>query len=158
MHPNAKLIERFYTCFQKKDAEGMAACYHPDVVFSDPVFTELHGDRAGAMWRMLAARAKSLEVTFRDVTADDTRGSAHWEAVYPFSQTGRRVHNVIDASFLFKDGKIIRHEDRFDLWRWAGMALGVKGRLLGWLPPVQGAIRKKAADGLDEFVAARARS
>src|SRR5438105_12883584 len=137
MHPNASLIERFYTCFKQRDTEGMIACYHPEIEFSDPVFPDLKGERAGAMWRMLAARAKSLELHFSDVMADDLRGSASWEAIYPFSATGRRVHNKIRASFEFKDGKIYRHRDDFDLWRWAGMALGLKGQLLGWLPSVQ---------------------
>ena len=151
MHPNASLIETFYTSFQKRDAEGMAACYHPEVRFSDPVFGELVGPRAGAMWRMLAGRAKTLEIEFRDVAADDRTGSAHWEARYLFSATGRQVHNKIDAKFELKDGKIFRHTDTFDLWRWAGMALGMKGKLLGWLPPIQQAIRAKALRGLEEF-------
>lgn len=156
MHPNARLIETFYTSFQKRDAEGMVACYHPDVRFSDPVFHELVGPRACAMWRMLCKRAKDLEIEFRDVQADDKTGSAHWEARYLFSATGRNVHNVIDAKFEFRDGKIVRHADTFDLWRWAGMAMGAKGKLLGWLPPVQQAIHKKAMGGLDEFERAQA--
>ena len=156
MHPNARLIETFYTSFQKRDAEGMVACYHPDVRFSDPVFHELVGSRACAMWRMLCKRAKDLEIEFRDVQADDKTGSAHWEARYLFSATGRNVHNVIDAKFEFEGGKIVRHADTFDLWRWAGMAMGAKGKLLGWLPPVQQAIHKKAMGGLAEFERAQA--
>lgn len=156
MHPNARLIETFYTSFQKRDAEGMVACYHPDVRFSDPVFHELVGARACAMWRMLCGRAKELEIEFRDVQADDRTGSAHWEARYLFSATGRKVHNVIEAKFELRDGKIVRHVDTFDLWRWAGMALGPRGKLLGWLPPVQRAIHAKAIAGLDEFERSRA--
>ena len=156
MHPNARLIDSFYSSFQKRDAEGMVACYHPEVCFSDPVFGELQGGRACAMWRMLCARATSLEIEYRDVKADDRSGSAHWEARYLFSATRRQVHNVIDAAFEFKDGKIVRHADTFDLWRWAGMALGPKGRLLGWLPPVQRAIQRQALGGLDAFERGRA--
>jgi len=156
MHPNARLIETFYTSFQKRDAERMVACYHPDVRFSDPVFHELVGARACAMWRMLCGRAKELEIEFRDVQADDRTGSAHWEARYLFSATGRKVHNVIEAKFELRDGKIVRHADTFDLWRWAGMALGPRGKLLGWLPPVQRAIHAKAIAGLDEFERSRA--
>jgi len=156
MHPNARLIETFYMSFQKRDAEGMVACYHPDVRFSDPVFHELVGARACAMWRMLCGRAKELEIEFRDVQADDRTGSAHWEARYLFSATGRKVHNVIEAKFELRDGKIVRHADTFDLWRWAGMALGPRGKLLGWLPPVQRAIHAKAIAGLDEFERSRA--
>jgi ketosteroid isomerase-like protein len=153
MHPNAQLIERFYTAFQNHDGDTLAASYHPEAVFSDPVFVELRGPRVGAMWKMLATRAKDLQIEFRDVHADDTTGRAHWEAHYTFSETGRHVHNVIDASFQFRDGKIIRHDDRFDLWRWSAMALGTRGKLLGWFPPVQRAIRAKAARNLDKFVA-----
>lgn len=152
-HPNSQLLETFYEAFARRDGEAMAACYAPDVQFSDPVFPDLRGPRAGNMWRMLTERAADFELTFRDVTADDRTGRAHWEATYTFSATGRRVHNVIDATFEFRDGKIVRHADRFDLWKWAGMALGLKGKLLGWAPPVQGAIRKLARRGLDAYEA-----
>ena len=75
-----------------------------------------------------------------------------------FSQTGREVHNVIDAAFTFEDGKIRTHMDRFGFWRWAGMAFGVPGTLFGWLPPLQGAVRKKARAGLDAFIAKRVKA
>jgi len=155
-HPNAKVIEKLYTSFKQRDPAGMIACYADDVWFSDPVFRDLRGARAGAMWRMLCERATSLELTFSDIVADDTTGRAHWEARYVFSATGRKVHNVIDARFEFRDGKITRHADTFDLWKWAGMALGAKGKLLGWSPPVQNAIHKTAVRGLDAFQAKRA--
>ena len=156
MHPHAQLITDFYAAFARRDAEAMAAAYHDDVVFSDPVFGELQGERARDMWRMLCARAADLRITCSGVTADDNQGRAHWEAHYTFSATGRPVWNRIDARFGFKAGKIVRHADRFDLYRWAAQALGPKGRLLGWLPPVQRKIQRTAARGLDAFVAARA--
>jgi len=152
-HPHAQLIDTFYAAFSKRDAETMVSCYHADVWFSDPVFLDLRGPRAGNMWRMLCQRATTLTVEYSGISADDTTGKAHWEARYDFTATGRKVHNIIDARFEFKDGKIIRHADTFDLWRWAGMALGPKGKFLGWLPPVQGAIRKQAIKGLDAFEA-----
>lgn len=148
MHRHAQLIDRFYEAFARKDADDMVACYHADVVFSDPVFGELRGERAKAMWRMLCTRAKDLELEHSRVVADDDRGSAHWEARYTFTGTGRKVHNIIDAQFRFADGKIIRHDDTFDLWRWSGMALGPVGKLFGWLPPLQHSIQKKALAGL----------
>ncbi len=151
MHPNASLLETFYAAFKKRDAETMVGCYHPDIWFSDPVFHDLRGPRAGAMWRMLCARATTLVIEYSGISADDKTGRAHWEARYDFTATGRKVHNVIDATFEFKDGKIIRHADKFDLWRWAGMALGPKGKLLGWLPPIQNAIHKNAVKSLDSF-------
>ena len=155
MHPNAQLIQHFYTSFQRRDSAGMAECYHPEIVFSDPVFTHLEGTQATAMWQMLCARGKDLTITFADVRADDRTGAAHWEATYSFSKTSRKVHNVIEAAFEFREGKIIRHTDSFNLWKWASMALGAQGTLLGWLPPVHSAIRKDARKTLDAFILKR---
>ncbi len=148
MHPNAALIHRFYDSFAALDAEGMKACYHPDVVFTDPAFGELRGPQAGAMWTMLCARAKDLEVSVSDVEADDQRGHAHWDARYTFGQTGRKVLNRIDAEFEFRDGLIIRHADTFDFYAWARQALGPAGLLLGWTPVIQNRVRSAARAGL----------
>ena len=155
--PNAKLIERFYGAFSGRDVDAMLRCYHPQVVFSDPVFGTLAAAEASAMWRMLNGRARDLRVEFRDVGANDSSGRAHWEAWYTFAATGRAVHNRIDAEFQFADGLIVRHVDRFSLWRWAAMALGAKGALLGWVPSVRGAIRAQAAKGLAAFPGAAPR-
>ncbi|MCA9705062.1 MAG: nuclear transport factor 2 family protein [Myxococcales bacterium] len=153
MHPHAELIQTFYTAFQRRDGQAMADCYHPEIQFSDPVFTDLRGERAGAMWKMLTGRAKDLEVRFSNVEADDDQGRAHWDASYTFSATGRHVDNHIDASFRFRDGKIIEHRDVFDFWAWTRQALGLSGTLLGWTPIVQGKVRRTAAAGLDAFMA-----
>lgn len=148
MHPNATLIRRFYDAFAARDAEGMKACYHPDIVFTDPAFGELRGAQAGAMWTMLTGRAKDLEVTASDIEADDQRGRAHWDARYTFGQTGRKVLNRIDAAFEFRDGLIIRHTDTFDFYAWARQALGPAGVLLGWTPLLQNKVRDSARAGL----------
>jgi len=157
MHSNAALIETFYRAFQRRDAEAMAACYTSDVRFSDPAFGELVGSAATDMWRMLCSRAKDLQLRFSDVAADDARGSARWEADYLFSQTGRMVHNRIDASFKFRDGLIAEHRDTFDLWRWSRQALGLPGILLGWSPIVRNKVRSQALRGLEAFRAAKPR-
>jgi ketosteroid isomerase-like protein len=153
---NAALIERFYSAFARRDVETMLACYRSDIAFRDPVFGELAGPEVRAMWRMLNARAADLAIEFGRVAADEREGSAHWEARYTYSATGRPVRNRIDAAFQFGDGLIARHVDRFNLWRWTAMALGVKGALLGWLPPVRSAIRARAAKGLAAYMAANA--
>ncbi|HET9043130.1 MAG TPA: hypothetical protein VFN70_08290, partial [Burkholderiales bacterium] len=68
------------------------------------------------------------------------------------SPTGRRVHNVIDATFEFRDGLIVRHVDRFSFWRWARQALGATGWFLGWTPLVRDRVRSEARRGLDAFL------
>jgi ketosteroid isomerase-like protein len=131
---NTELINRFYTAFQKRDADAMNACYAPGIRFSDPVFGALEDDRAWAMWKMLAGRSAGLELTYQVGAVDDSTGNATWQAKYDFSQTGRKVDNHISSRFWFENGPIVRQEDTFDLWRWASMALGPKGQFLGWLP------------------------
>jgi uncharacterized protein len=148
---HTQLINGFYAAFQRRDAATMAGCYAPDATFQDPVF-RLEGWRIGAMWRMLCERGKDLRLEFRDVASEGDRGSAQWEAWYTFSATRRPVHNVISAEFVLRDGLILRHVDSFPLYRWTRQALGLKGWLLGWTPPVQAAIRGQAAKGLDAFV------
>lgn len=125
----AALIIEFYTAFAAHDHARMAACYHDDVEFNDPAFGTLTGDKARAMWKMLIERSEGkLKIVFSNVTPT----TAHWEAFYVFSKTGRNVHNKIDAHFEFKDGKIYRHRDHFNTWRWAMQALGFSGFLLGY--------------------------
>lgn len=150
-HANTDLIKRFYAALGNRDAAGMGSCYADDATFSDPVFRHLDAAGVRTMWAMLCARASDLEVGISDIQADDSSGSVRWTARYTFSKTGRKVRNVIDARFAFVGGKIVRHTDHFDLWRWAGMALGIKGKLLGWLPAVQNAIRNEAAKGLASY-------
>src|SRR5438046_10078707 len=92
---NARLVERFYTAFGRRDVDAMLSCYHPQVVFSDPVFGTLAAAEAGAMWRMLNGRARDLRVEFRDVKTSEGNGRAHWEAWYTFAANGRRSNNRI---------------------------------------------------------------
>jgi len=152
MERQAEVIRSFYAAFQRRDHAAMAACYAPLATFSDPVFPELRGAAVGAMWRMLCERGTDLRVEATGITATGDQGRARWEAWYTFSATGRPVHNIIDASFEFHDGRITRHIDTFDLWRWTRQALGMKGLLLGWAPPVRRAIRAQAARALDTFM------
>ncbi len=152
MHPNAELIKKFYNAFQKLDADAMLACYHPEATFHDPAFQHLDSKEARAMWRMLTERAKDFSLTYRGTAADDRHGRVHWDATYTFSKTGRKVVNSIDAEFEFKDGLIYRHRDEFDLRKWAGMALGPSGKLLGWTPLMKSLIRKNARKGLNAYL------
>jgi ketosteroid isomerase-like protein len=147
-----QLIESFYQALQRRDGEAMAACYHAEAKFEDEVFV-LEGKEPGDMWRMLCSRGKDLRVEYCDVKAEGNRGSTHWEAWYTFSATGRMVHNIIDAEFEFKDGKIHRQRDRFDFWRWTRQALGPIGLLLGWSPALRKKVRAQARKGLDAFQA-----
>jgi ketosteroid isomerase-like protein len=144
-------IENFYSSFQKLDAQGMNACYHDDIVFTDPAFGTLKGEDAKAMWSMLCKNAKDLKVEFSDVMYDNNKGKAHWEAWYTFSKTNRKIHNSVDAQFEFKDGKIIKHVDDFNLHTWAKQALGFQGFLLGGTNFFQKKLQQQTGKMLTKF-------
>jgi ketosteroid isomerase-like protein len=151
VHPNAALLERFYSAFEAKDHATMAGCYADDATFSDPVFPHLDAERARAMWRMFCTSGNKLDVSHSAVVADDSTGSGRWEAVYDFPKTGRRVHNIIASSFVFRDGLIVKHTDTFDFYRWSRMALGPLGAALGWSPIVKNQVRQQADAQLRRF-------
>lgn len=157
MHPNAQCIHNFYTAFQNLDAGCMKECYHQSVQFSDPAFPNLQGNQVGAMWSMLIENLKKgggkWQLDFSDINADDNTGTANWEAHYTLSVTGNRVHNRISARFQFHEGKIIRHEDTFDFYRWARMAFGIKGVLLGWAPFFQQKVQSTVNQSLTKYIA-----
>ena len=153
MHANEKLIENFYKAFQKTDYITMQNSYHEEATFSDAAFVNLSSREVKAMWQMLLTRSTGLVLTFTAISANDTKGSAHWEAIYTFSKTGRKVHNKIDATFEFKDGKIYRHTDVFNFHQWASQALGVMGMLLGWTSFLQQKVQKTARKQLQLFMA-----
>jgi len=123
----SEIITHFYTAFQQLDVEKMVSYYHDDIIFTDPGFGTLKGDDAKNMWRMICSRAKNFSLVYSQVTEN----TAHWNTTYTFSATERKVNNIIDATFEFKDGKISKHTDVFNLHQWATQALGFKGRLLG---------------------------
>ncbi len=148
-----ELIHTFYTAFAKGDWQTMASCYHPDATFTDEVFVELKGNEVMAMWRMLLERSKGeLEITHSHVLSNAQTGSADWVAVYMFSTTGRRVINRIHAEFEFKDGKIVRHTDSFDLHKWAAQAMGWKGKLLGGTAFFRKKVQKTAWESLNRYL------
>lgn len=169
------LIKVFYTCFQKLDWKGMSACYHEEVFFYDPVFQDLEGPKARAMWEMLLSNAKDLQLTFSNIqlestsaaeiaarikadpmgtdAAENSYGSCDWVATYTFSQTGRKVVNKGKALFTFSEGRIAEHHDEFNLWKWSSQALGIPGTLFGWSSVFQNKIRQKARSNLEKFMA-----
>lgn len=148
---NEELISRFYDAFARLDHETMAASYAPGATFEDPAFGRLEGDEIGAMWRMLCKAATDLEISYRDVTCDSDAGSAHWDADYTFSRTGRKVHNEIDARFTFENGLIKTHRDSFSMWRWMRQAVGPIGLVLGWTPILPALFRRTARAQLEKF-------
>ena len=152
MNNNVQLIDQFYTAFANQDGRKMSNCYHPDIQFQDTAFGILNGQNVSDMWNMLLERSKgNLKIEFYNVKIIEDKGSATWIATYNFSKTNRKVVNIIQASFEFKDGLIYKHTDSFNLWEWSQQALGWKGLVLGWTSFMQRKIREQAIISLKNY-------
>ena len=150
---NSLLIQKFYTAFANFSSEEMASCYHKEIIFEDPVFGKLNQKEVISMWKMLLERSKgNLKIEFSDVITNEKSGSANWIATYIFSQTNRKVVNIIDAKFEFEDGLISKHTDYFDFYKWTKQALGLKGYLLGWTGFMQNKVRQNAKKSLQNYI------
>lgn len=152
MKPNEQIIEEFYSGFAAANSDTMNSCYHPEVVFQDPVFGVLQSQDVRDMWEMLIAKsAGNIAIKFSNVVSVGNTGTTNWNADYVFSSTNRKVHNVVQAQFEFKDGLIYRHVDSFDLYAWSKQAMGLKGLLLGWTPFFKRKIQQTALQSLRSF-------
>lgn len=155
MPENQNIIHSFYSAFQRKDSMAMGTLYHEDATFEDPAFGKLSSDQAKSMWAMLVARGgENLKIEFEIIHEDAKSAQVIWQAWYEFSKTKRPVHNVITASFDIKDGKIIKHVDKFSFWKWSRMALGTPGLLLGWSPLIKNKVRKESLKILHRYMTA----
>lgn len=146
-------IKNFYAAFEKLDAEAMAECYHDNILFEDPAFGKLKGEKAKNMWKMLckSQKDKNFQISYSNVISDGLNASADWEAKYIFSKTGKAVHNIIHATFKIENNKIIWHKDDFNLNRWASQALGFKGWLLGGTGSFQKKLQSQTNKMLTKF-------
>ncbi|WP_412540182.1 nuclear transport factor 2 family protein [Longispora sp. K20-0274] len=145
-------IDTLYAALDARDGDAMAACYHPEARFRDPLF-DLRGAEIGEMWRMLTSRSKDLRAEVSDIrVTGDTKALAHWTARYTFGE--RPVVNEVRAAYRFADdARIIDHVDAFDLTYWAGQALGGLPALVTKMPGGAGLLRRKVRRQLDAHMA-----
>lgn len=148
-----KIADRFYSAFAKGDAETMTSLYADQVEFEDPAFGKLKGDRAKMMWNMLLERSQgNLKIDYSIIKATENTVLVNWEARYPFSKTGRHIHNKISAQITIEDGKIVKHTDYFNLWKWSQQALGLKGLLMGWTPFFRKKLQQQTRILLERYI------
>ena len=148
-----QILEDFYVAFVNGDVSRMTAHYHSNAIFEDPAFGKLNYEEVKAMWAMLIDRSRGdLKITFDILSINENLSKVAWEAKYHYGKKRRPVHNKIIASIVIEDDKIIRHTDKFNLWRWSAQAIGPVGSLFGWSPVLKNTIRKKARKALYHYM------
>jgi len=149
---NINLLRAFFKSFIKGDVDSMLECFHENIVFRDQVFGRLEGEEVNKMWRMLLQYGKkNLQISYKDLEADEFSGTAKWRAVYYYGRKRRQVINLIESSFKFQDNKIIEQVDHYDMWKWSGQALGWKGWLLGWSIYFTTKVQEKSREKLRKY-------
>lgn len=152
MTANEQLIHQFYTAFQQKDFKTMQESYADNAVFNDAVFRNLDAQQIRAMWQMLISRSSDMILTFDDIKGEGNKVNAYWEAHYTFTATGKKVVNKINAEFEIENGKIVKHTDTFNFYKWAKQAFGGGGFLLGWTNVFKEKVRQTAKKKLDSYM------
>ena len=152
MTPNEQIVANFYKAFQQKDVKTMQDSYADEAVFNDSVFRDLSAPQVKAMWQMLLSRGGDIKVEFRDIREEGDKVLAKWIARYIFTATGKKVVNEVNATFEIVDGKIVKHTDNFNFYKWAKQAFGGGGLLLGWTNFFMDKVRYTAQKKLDVFM------
>jgi uncharacterized protein len=129
MHANGVLLNRLFTALGEHNHLEMASCYHPKARFRDIAFDLRGVEDIYDMWRMICTGDGDIKVKVEAVEADDSAGLVKLVDNYTISRSklSRKrhpVHNVIESRFRFKDGLILRQDDRCDAREWARQALG----------------------------------
>lgn len=152
MKTNQQIIKAFYTALNHKDSKSMNALLADDIEFYDPAFGMLKGDEVKYMWQFLTENAKDFSLKVKGISAENDEGIAHWESTYTFATTGNKVLNIVNSSFEFKNGKIIKHVDEFDIKKWVKQALGNSLGIFGGGFLVKNMIQKKSKSLLDNYM------
>ncbi|MCF6348597.1 MAG: nuclear transport factor 2 family protein [Flavobacteriaceae bacterium] len=148
-----EVLQNYYNAFQNLELDKMSNYYHADIEFYDHAFGTLNKNELEAMWSMLFNKAfKDLTLEISDIKIVDKKGFAHVECCYIYSLTNRKVHNIIDTTIDFKEGKIIKQVDIFSLKRWAAQSLGWKQSFFAGTTFFKKRLQKQTRTALDKYL------
>jgi ketosteroid isomerase-like protein len=146
MTPAELTVQRLYESVKQGDAAAAAECYCDDAQYRDRAFDLKGKPDIAAMWRLVCSRG--VKVDYSDIRTEGSKVKGHWVFDYKFHGT-RPVHNEMNSTVEFRDGKILVHHDDGNRWEWAKQALGTpKAALVTALPFI---LRIQAKKELEAF-------
>ncbi|MCA9664503.1 MAG: nuclear transport factor 2 family protein [Myxococcales bacterium] len=117
------------------DDSGLARardCYHPDVVFQDPMQRIVGREAFLEMNRRALHAASEYRIDFDDVLESPTLLFASWRMVYK-PKRGPRLTIVGASRLVLRDGLVCDHRDYWDLLSSFASSTPVLARAHGWL-------------------------
>jgi ketosteroid isomerase-like protein len=122
---SADTARTYFEAFSRRDFTVMANLYQPHQqnVFNDPIFKNLDSNQVKAMWKLLLADQRDLQLQYKIISDDGLNISIEWIAQYTYPATGQRVVNHATSRMQVRDGAIVRQNDDYSLCHWTLMAL-----------------------------------
>jgi hypothetical protein len=138
---NQQIVEKFLSCYQQHDYEGMQSCLDDGVIFSDFAF-DIHGKEVISMWHWFCIKYPPREqpIDVPEFTVLEETGDtilAKYRVKYLYGEDHRPVDYFIRARFTLKNDRIIEQHDEFfsiSEYEFAKMAFGFPEALLGLTP------------------------
>eukprot|EP01117_Protostelium_nocturnum_P003508 TRINITY_DN1457_c0_g1_i1.p1 TRINITY_DN1457_c0_g1~~TRINITY_DN1457_c0_g1_i1.p1 ORF type:complete len:189 (-),score=47.62 TRINITY_DN1457_c0_g1_i1:146-712(-) len=173
-----QLLQQFFDHWSEKNVAEMEKIVDvSNLRLSDPLYDQLKSDEIISLWKFYCSRpqfnleCKDVSIEEHDVVVRTNPlfggfnskakvatpqmttkliGVAEYTISYQDAE-GRLLTNDVNASFEFKNKKIVEITNKFDLWTWAKQTQGVSGSLLGWTSTAQATCCANAAKELEEF-------
>lgn len=147
-----EVIQSYFKHLQARNAASLWQCYASNIVYSDPVYGWMEGDKVKARWEYFCAHADALQLTWGAVTVlDDEYFTCEWTAQYTQRETGRTIKFPCKSFFRLKDYKIIEQSDAYRLSSLIAQTDGWKGFWFGWTGYMKRFVQKRALQALASF-------
>ena len=95
-----------------------------NIIFEDPAFGILKGEKVKMMWQFLTEQAKDFSLQFEILNISSNKVLSTSTVSYTFSATKQTITNVITTTFTVENDKIVHQVDDFDLKKWSKQAFG----------------------------------
>jgi hypothetical protein len=157
---NINLVQKFFSCYQNHDFQGMHHCLAENIKFSDFAY-DIQGVQVKAMWHLFCisylTRTNPVNVPeFEIGQATEDTVSAKYRVSYVYED--KPVDYFIEADFKIQDNKIVEQKDKFgsiSTFEFIKMAFGFPLQLLAVEPLdrlLRVLINKKVMEKLDRFM------
>jgi hypothetical protein len=145
----AATAERLYRAVSETKLVAIRRCYAPTASYADPVLGELGIGSARLVWPVIFAQMQRplWRFAIEDVGLFSAR--VHSRIDFVFAATGRPVSLDVISCLGVRGGRIIRHEDGFDVGASLSMALTLRQRLALWMPGGGARLMQHARDAIN---------
>lgn len=105
-----------YNTAGKPDWSNIYPCYHPDIVFRDPIQHHEGIEAFKGMCEKLADRCTRLHFDIEDLLVGERFFFMQWTMTMEFRRTPMTPMHGCSKFTLHEDGRIVGQRDYYDLW------------------------------------------